>query len=117
MELEVERAASRPALAVRIGRVESPPFSEQLRAPTGARAPRSAREARALPREIICMDPAWSLGFHHGCLAVHGKAGDALFAAAGPADHHVVHRRLGAQTDGHREFALREVALGGHHLT
>jgi len=39
MELEVERAASRPALTVRVGRVKLSPMSDQLRAPTGARAP------------------------------------------------------------------------------
>jgi hypothetical protein len=73
MELEVEWAASRPALDVRVGRVEYPPFSEPLRAPTGARSvlkanrcpsssslPRSTREARALPREIIWMNTAFT---------------------------------------------------------
>ena len=49
MELEVRWAASRPALAVRFGRVESPPASEQLRALAEAGAPQPAREARALP--------------------------------------------------------------------
>ena len=62
MGLEVGWAASRPALAVRVGRVELLPFSEQLRAPTGAGAPRLAREARALPREIICMSTAKATG-------------------------------------------------------
>jgi len=52
-----ERARAR--LAVRVGRVESLPFREQLRAPTGAGAPRSAREARALPWEIIRMEMAY----------------------------------------------------------
>ena len=51
MELEVERAASRPALAVRVGRVESPPFREQLR----VRSPRAIicmAEARTSPRGL-----------------------------------------------------------------
>ena len=71
LELQTRRAASRPALAVRIGRVESPPVSEQLRAVAGARArreamhrpsssnfPRPTREARVLPNKIHFMVPA-----------------------------------------------------------
>ena len=52
----MERTALRPALAVRIARVESSAISQLLRAPAEARAPRPAREARAVPREINGMD-------------------------------------------------------------
>lgn len=49
MEMEVGRAASRPAPVARVGRVASSPLSDPPHTKAESRAPRPARETRARP--------------------------------------------------------------------